>query len=164
TSSELDSDSPASFGEYETNFLTYGSGTDRHRTEFSEDITIQTDSLDASHFITKWSDKRRDFWEFGPENFPMNGRVWMPEGDGPFPVVLMVHGNHSMEHLSTAGYDYLGELLASRGFFFVSVDEDFVNYSNITGQPNDNYELRAWLLLQHLVALQEMNNDSDHLF
>src|SRR5699024_10418244 len=50
------------------------------------------------------------------------------------------------------------------GFFFVSVDEDFVNYSNMTGQPNDNYQLRAWLLLQHLMQLQTMTNDPDHVF
>lgn len=49
------------------------------------------------------------FWGFDEENLPLNGRVWMPEGDGPFPLVLMVHGNHLMEDFSDAGYDYLGK-------------------------------------------------------
>lgn len=163
TSKEVNDDSPASLGNYDTTFFTYGSGSDIQRQAFADDVAFKTTSLDASHFITKWSDERQEFWDFGPENFPMNGRVWMPEGEGPFPIVLMVHGNHSMEYLSTGGYDYLGELLASRGFFFVSVDEDFVNYSNISGQPNNNYELRAWILLQHLAQLQDMNMDEDHL-
>ena len=38
------------------------------------------------------------------------------EGAGPFPLVLIVHGNHDMAEFSDPGYEYLGELLASRGF------------------------------------------------
>lgn len=151
-------------GSYEVDFLTYGGGTDLHRKEFARDVNEITPSVDASHFITKWAEKRADFWGFGPENFPINGRAFMPQGQGPFPVILMVHGNHTMEHLSTAGYDYLGETLASQGFFFVSVDQDFVNYSNFTGQPNDNYLLRTWLLLQHLIQLNDMNEDPSSMF
>lgn len=158
---EADADSPTIRAPYETTFFTYGSGRDTQRDEFN-DVHFQTNPADASHFITKWSDDRRSFWNFGPENFPINGRAFMPQGEGPFPVVLMVHGNHTMEYFSTAGYDYLGELLAARGFFFVSVDQDFVNYSNHTGQPNDNYKLRTWLLLKHLVSLKEMNEDPSH--
>src|SRR5699024_6371502 len=37
----------------------------------------------------------------------------------------------------------------------------FVNYSHWRGSPNDNYQLRAWLLLQHLTQLQEMNETTD---
>src|SRR5699024_6532794 len=110
--------------------------------------------VDASHFITQWSDKRAAFWGFQPDNFPINGRVWMPDGEGKYPLILMVHGNHTMEYLSTAGCDYLGEMLASHGFIFISVDQDYVNYSNHLGQPNGNYKLRTWLLLQHLTQLQ----------
>ena len=47
---------------------------------------------------------------------PLNARVWHPAGDGPFPLVLVVHGNHRMEDFSDPGYAYLGETLASRGF------------------------------------------------
>src|SRR5699024_6030448 len=65
---------------------------------------------------------------------------------------------------STGGYDYLGKQLASRGFTFISVDEDFINYSNVSGAPNDNYELRAWMLLQHLLQLKDLNKTEDSLF
>jgi len=41
--------------------------------------------------------------------------------------VLVVHGNHSTEDCSDPGYDYLGELLASRGIILASVDENFIN-------------------------------------
>lgn len=159
---EIDSEgptleNPSQIGEYSYQFLSYGSGNDKYREEFGELVGIKTPTVDASHFITRWSDKRESFWGFDQSQLPVNGRLWLPEGDGPFPVILMVHGNHTMEDFSTSGYDYLGELLASRGFIAASVDEDFINYSNTSGIPNNNYELRAWMLLKHLVQLDELN-------
>ena len=51
----------------------------------------------------------------------------MPEGEGPFPLTLIVHGNHNMIDYSDDGYGYLGSLLASRRIIAVSVDENFLN-------------------------------------
>lgn len=155
---------PAQPGNYKYKFLTYGSGKDVHREEFGSKVDISTPTVDASDFITKWSKEREKFWEFSPANLPINGRVWLPAGEGKFPLILMVHGNHTMEYFSTDGYDYLGELLASRGFIAVSVDEDFINYSNTYGAPNDNYKLRAWMMIQHLIQLQSMNDDPASIF
>lgn len=155
---------PGKPGDYNYRFLTYGSGTDTQRIEFGEEVDEVTPSVDSSHFITKWSAKREKFWGFGPENLPINGRAFLPEGEGPFPVFLMIHGNHTMEYFSTAGYDYLGELLASRGILTISVDEDFINYSNRLGIPNDNYELRTWMILKHLSQLKQMNEDPSSTF
>ncbi len=152
---------PGQPGGYDFTFLTYGSGEDLHREAFGEQVDEVVPTVDASHFITKWGVKRKEFWGFDPSHLPLNGRVWLPEGAGPFPVVLMVHGNHTMEDFSTAGYDYLGEQLTSKGFLAISVDEDFVNFSNVSGSPNDNYELRAWLLLKHLQQLQVMNQSPE---
>src|SRR5699024_958969 len=135
---------PAEVGSYETEFFTYGSGSDKHRDVFGSDVAEETLAVDASHFIREWSDEREAFWDFDPTKFPRNGRVWMPEGEGDFPLILMVHGNHTMENFSTDGYDYLGELLSSHGFTFISVEEDYVNYSSFVGDPNDNYRLRSW--------------------
>lgn len=151
-------------GSYAPQFYTYGSGKDLHRKEFGTDVDEFAPSVDASHFITSWRKSRERFWGFNQENLPINGRVWMPEGKGPFPLLLITHGNHTMEYFSTAGYDYLGELLASRGIIAISIDQDFINYSNTYGIPNDNYKLRAWMFLKHLVHLQQKNNDPDSIF
>jgi hypothetical protein len=62
-------------------------------------------------------------------SLPINTRVWYPEGDGPFPLALIVHGNHNMQDYSDPGHEYLGELLASKGIILASVDENFINYS-----------------------------------
>lgn len=148
---------PAEKGNFTYQFYTYGSGQDIQREWFGEKVDEVTKSVDSSHFITKWGEKREKFWGFTEKNLPINGRVWLPDGEGTFPIVLMVHGNHTMEYLSTSGYDYLGEQLASHGFIAISVDEDFINFSNISNIPNRNYELRAWVMMQHLATLQRMN-------
>src|SRR5699024_10060677 len=148
-------ENPAQKGSYNYSFFTYGSGQDVHREEFGKDVDQITPTVDASHFITKWGKDREAFWKFGPSQLPINGRVLFPEGQGSFPIILMVHGNHTMEYFSTSGYDYLGELLASRGFIAISVDEDFINYSNAYGIPNDNYKLRAYMILEHIQELQD---------
>ncbi|GGM26195.1 hypothetical protein GCM10011351_09790 [Paraliobacillus quinghaiensis] len=154
-------ENPAEKGDYPYTFLTYGNGNDKYRKEFGESVDITTKAVDASSFITKWGEKRQEFWGFDQSELPVNGRVWLPKGDGPFPVILIVHGNHTMEDFSTSGYDYLGELLASRGFLTISVDEDFINYSNTSGSPNRNYELRVWTILEHFIQLQEMNQNTE---
>ena len=51
----------------------------------------------------------------------VTGQIYRPLGDGPFPLVLIVHGNHNMKDYSDPGYGYLGELLPSRGYIFASV-------------------------------------------
>ncbi|OUM95200.1 MAG: hypothetical protein A9Z00_14690 [Thermobacillus sp. ZCTH02-B1] len=143
-------------GPYGYAYFTYGSGTDRHRAEFGAEADVITRPADATSIHPKWSPIRTRFWGFGTNRLPLNGRVWMPEGDGPFPLVLIVHGNHLMEDFSDAGYAYLGERLASRGFIAVSVDENFLNYSVWSGIPKPDMKLRSWLLLRHLTEIAEL--------
>ena len=55
------------------------------------------------------ADERNSYWGFTPKEMPLNARVWYPDGPGPFPLVLVVHGNHNMRDFSDPGYDYLGD-------------------------------------------------------
>lgn len=151
--------SPAEPGPYEVSTLTYGSGNDAWQPEYGEAVDVTSEAVDASAYIKKWSVYRTAYWGFNQRALPLNGRVWMPaaaegsahaEGPGRFPLVLIVHGNHLMEDFSDDGYAYLGELLASRGFIAVSVDENFLNYSVWTGIPDNDMKVRAWILLKHL--------------
>ncbi|NGM85096.1 alpha/beta hydrolase [Paenibacillus sp. 7124] len=144
---------PGAPGAYAYRSFTYAGGSDRHRAEYGKAAAVLSSSVNASSYIKKWPPLRKLFWGFGPESLPLNGRVWMPEGNGPFPLVLIVHGNHMMEDFSDGGYDYLGELLASRGFIAISLDENFLNYSVWSGIPEEDYKLRAWMILKHLEQL-----------
>jgi hypothetical protein len=153
----LDAPNPAEPGPYEVATLFYGSGTDRHRAEYAGNVDVRTDSVDASPLVASprqglRARARRTYWGFGPDRLPLNARVWYPRGDGPFPLVLVVHGNHRMEESSDPGYTYLGRLLASRGFILASIDENFLNFSR-SCRGDEDLGLRGWLLLKHLELL-----------
>lgn len=163
--SELGLEDPSQKGPFEVDIFTYGSGTDKKRPEYAAKVKIKTPTVDASLLLPDWKGKkkkwREKFWGFGVENFPLNGRVYMPKGDGPFPLVVMVHGNHSMIDYSDAGYAYLGELLASRGSIAVSVDENFINAHWSGDFRGKEMPARGWLQLKHLEQWQKWNNGAE---
>lgn len=164
TVAPLTAPNPGLPGAYAYRSFTYGSGSDRHRPEFGAQAELISEPADASSYTSGWTRLRTWFWSFGPDALPLNGRVWMPEGEGPFPLVLIVHGNHSMEDFSDTGYAYLGELLASRGFIAVSLDENFLNYSAWSDIPDNDYKLRAWIILKHLEQLAEYGDTPGNPF
>ena len=160
----LDAANPEEPGGYAVQSFTYGSGEDRHRELFAAEVDVRTAAVDASRYIAKWPWLKKLFWGFDQSDLPVNGRVWMPEGAGPFPLVLMVHGNHLMEDFSDGGYGYLGELLASKGIIAVSVDENFLNYSVWSGIPEQDMKMRAWMLLKHMEQIAQLNDNPDNPF
>ncbi|RIW27191.1 alpha/beta hydrolase [Bacillus salacetis] len=157
SSKTIQAEDPSKPGEFNVNTFTYGSGMDKRRHEFAEGVEYRTDTLNASRVSGGWNKYRTWFWGFDETEIPLNGTVWMPEGKGKFPLVLMVHGNHIMEEFSDEGYAYLGELLASRGYIAVSIDENFLNTSSWSGSLNNEISTRAWLLLKHLNQFEEFN-------
>ncbi len=149
---------PADRGPYGVRTVLYGSGTDIRRPEFGSGVAIKTRTVDASDFFKdfkgwkRWARKR--YWRFDMDRLPLNARVWMPEGAGPFPLALIVHGNHGMAEFSDPGYAYLGELLASRGIILASIDENFLN-SGLFHDPPKQQAVRGWMLLEHLKLWRE---------
>ena len=145
----LDAPNPAVPGPFRVGRLYYGNGTDRRRPHFRDSVAFKTAVVDASPFVSiqpAQAKDRQGYWGFDTKKFPLNATVWYPEGDGRFPLVLIVHGNHNPRDYSDPGYAYLGELLASRGYIFASVDMNFIN--GLSGE-NDG---RGWMLLKHLEA------------
>ncbi|MCL4233582.1 MAG: hypothetical protein KJ042_03580 [Deltaproteobacteria bacterium] len=88
---------------------------------------------------------------------PLHGLGHIPDGAGPFPLVLIVHGNHSASELSYPGYQYLTEHLATHGMIAISVEEDFLN-----GGVSGEMDARGIVLLRHLHLFREWNADSGH--
>jgi len=168
----LDLPDPGKPGPYKVRFLTYGSGNDALRPEYAAGAAVISKPVDALKLDEQWTGMsgwiRTHYWGFGPSAFPVQGRVWMPESGptaGPFPLVLIVHGNHDMEKFSDSGYAYLGEHLAGQGFIVVSVDENFLNNSTadeinpFNMRSGSENRVRAWLLLEHLVQWRGWNAD-----
>lgn len=157
---------PSEAGNFAVAHFTYGSGTDRHRQEFRSGVRYRTQPVDATPILHAWEGSaakwREKFWGFDAKALPLNGRVWMPEGEGSFPLMLIVHGNSSIEKFSDPGYAYLGELLASRGFVAVSVDQNFVNGTWSGDFRGLEMPTRGWMLLKHLAQWQDWNQDRHH--
>ena len=154
----IEAPDPSINGPYSYQTYFYGSGNDKHRKEYGEDVDFKTESVDANPFVEVYDYMPR-YWGFDFDKLPLNGRVWFPDGNGPFPLVLIVHGNHNMKDFSDPGYEYLGKLLASRGFITASVDENFLN-QKFWGE-ND---ARAFVLLEHLKVWDEWNQTEGHPF
>jgi len=163
----LDLPNPGLPGDCGVLTLTYGSGKDGHRHEYGAGADLISRSVDGSKLIDNWDGLagwlRTSYWGFDATALPLQARVWYPDGDGPFPLVLIVHGNHSMEDFSDPGYGYLGELFASRGMILASVDENFLN-SSISARVNlladrpglkEENDARGWVMLQHLAQWRE---------
>lgn len=161
---------PSERGPYSVKKLTYGSGKDLHRPEYGAAVDIKTNPVNGLAFIDNWEGFggwwREKYFGFNSSSLPINARVWYPEGEGPFPLALVVHGNHSMQDYSDPGYEYLGELLASKGIILASVDENFINgsWSNLFGRLEKENDARAWLLLEHLKVWHVWNEKANHLF
>ena len=157
----LDAPDPGLPGSFGVRTLYYGSGTDKNRAEYRDSVSIRTPVVDASKLVDLGStaEEREDYWGFGPDSMPLNARVWYPDGEGPFPLVLVVHGNHDMRDFSDPGYDYLGELLASRGYILASVDENFIN-----GGIQQENDARGWFLLKHLELFERFDGEAGNPF
>src|SRR5580700_7130420 len=158
---------PSAPGPFHVLKLFYGVGNDIRRLEYGSSVAIKTRTVDASDFFKdfngwkRWA--RKKYWKFDEDKLPLNARVWYPDGNGPFPLVLIVHGNHGMAEFSDPGYAYLGELLASRGFILVSVDENFLN-SGLFHDPPKQQQVRGWMLLEHLKLWREWNQAAGNPF
>lgn len=136
----------------------YGSGRDIRRPEFRDSITYRTRTVDASPYARMepaMARSRKKYWGYDNTAFPLNARVWYPDAEGTFPLVLVVHGNHNMKEFSDPGYQWLGELLASRGFILASIDENFLN-----GSLRNENDARGWMLLKHLEVFRALNDSA----
>lgn len=152
---------PFERGPHDVQQFRYGSGPDNRRSVYGDSVALRTQPVDLARFsagFTGWrSAVHEGYWGFGLERSPVNGMVWLPEGRFRAPVVLMVHGV-STEERSEAGFAYLAEHLASRGFAVVSVDANFLSGPWAT-HGDAAMAARSWLLLQHLSALAAWNGE-----
>jgi dienelactone hydrolase len=157
----IDAPNPAERGPLTVRHLYYGSGRDKNRTEYRDSVAIKTDSVDASKFVdlAATARSRNKYWGFTPRGMPLNARVWYPDGPGPYPLVLIAHGNHDMRDFSDPGYEYIGQLLASRGYIVASLDMNFIN-----GGISRENDARGWFFLKHADLWRTWNGTAGHQF
>lgn len=125
---------------------------------------------------------------FGPPTFPdlveVRGNVHYPTdlSDGPFPVLLFLHGRHSTCYAewggtsiawpctgafdpipSYQGYDYLGEHFASLGYIVISVSANSISSTDNT-TPDFGMRARGELLQYHLDLWNDWNTSGGDPF
>ncbi|HQT90636.1 MAG TPA: alpha/beta hydrolase [Candidatus Kryptobacter bacterium] len=165
---QLTAPDPSLDGPFKPKLLFYGSGWDHQRPEYGKLVAMKTLTVDVTPFFSDTGgigNKLREwYWGFDLKHCPLNARVWYPEGNGPFPLVLIVHGNHQMEKYSDAGYDYLGRLLAGRGFIMASVDENFLNGNWVKDFGQKENFTRGWILLKHLEQWRKWDSTPGNSF
>jgi hypothetical protein len=146
---------PRETGPHEIRRFRYGSGADSRRRTYGDSVVLTTQPVDLGRFsagFVGWrSSVHEEYWGFGLDRSPVNGMVWLPEGSFRAPLVVLLHGVSTAER-SEAGFGYLADLLASRGFAVVSVDANFLSGPWAT-HGDAAMSARSWLLLQHLTTL-----------
>lgn len=125
--------------------------------------------------------------DFGPPTFPelveVTGSVHYPTdlSDGPFPVILILHGRHSTCYSggstsiawpctgsfspipSYRGYNYLAEQLASHGYIVISVSANSIS-STDNSTPDFGMRARGELLQHHLDLWNDWNTSGGDPF
>jgi dienelactone hydrolase len=159
---------PGARGPFAVRTLTYGSGTSVRRPEYGAAAGFLTTSVDGSRVFGGYGGLAGSFfrwyWGFDFGALPLNGLVWYPEGEGPYPLVIIVHGNHAMSEPSEPGYAYLADHLASQGYLVAAVDQNFLNGLVFFDGQFAEMPLRAWMVLQHLQQWRTWNGTPSHPF
>jgi hypothetical protein len=126
-------------------------------------------------------------YDFGAQAIPLaniggirgevQGKIYLPAGGGPHPLVLFMHGRHATCYNTTtnasaniwpcpagdaeipsyAGYDGAGDALASNGYTVVSISANAINANDNQLAPDDGAVARGQLFLDTLTWLKKAN-------
>ena len=102
---------------------------------------------------------------YGPE-FPvrLHGEIGIPNGDGKYPIVFVLHGSHPVTTVETERYDlgftYLIKKLASKGYLTVSINVNAQYVLDYYGEPFE-YERLTSIFNSHLEYLGKAIHGED---
>lgn len=97
--------------------------------------------------------------------YHIDGIMGVPEGEGPFPLVLITHGSHSNDDETLrfdTGFRYLVETLTKQGLVVVSMDmsKPYIwKYGD-----NDDREKSQYLAMEHLNRLIQANKGESETY
>lgn len=160
---------PSEPGIYETKLMFYGSGNDKQRKEYAEEVDFISGSVDLSPYLPQLHDYRLKwreyYWGFDLNASPLNARVWLPIKEGQYPLVCIALPNNPNKTNLESGYDYIGKLLASNGYIVAILDQNFLNSSRLGGDFGGAGILgRGIHILEHLKLWHEWNEREVHPF
>lgn len=117
-----------------------------------------------------------DWQGFRYDLAPLFGYISVPDGAGPYPVVVFVHGLQSDATVNSAkGFVYLCEHLASLGIIGITVSTDFLNRAAFPGKKVGDQTIypstyttysriggRMFVMFEHLRQLGIWNSTPGH--
>ncbi|MBO5365905.1 MAG: alpha/beta fold hydrolase, partial [Peptococcaceae bacterium] len=97
-----------------------------------------TDNMAASNSMQLENDIEVTF---GSEEYPISGSLTLPDGDGPFPAVILVHGSGPSDRNEQIGPNLpfmdLAEQLSAQGIAVLRYDKRTYLYANQLAQRTD---------------------------
>ena len=97
-----------------------------------------TDNMAASNSMQLENDIEVTF---GSEEYPISGSLTLPDGDGPFPAVILVHGSGPSDRNEQIGPNLpfmdLAEQLSAQGIAVLRYDKRTYLYANQLAQQTD---------------------------
>lgn len=143
---------PAEYGEFE--FTTMHYGPKPFLLDFSS-LDIISTNIDLPDFLSEYSRNQGyehdAYHDFDQNDVALKAKLWLPMSTSAKPLVFLVHGN------SPPGFNYLGDLLASRGYAVVKIDQTYLN--GLWGENG----ARGWILLEHIKLLKKWNTQPENL-
>ena len=90
------------------------------------------------------------------QSFSRYGEIYLPEGEGPFPLVYI---NSEFIKANELGFAYLGKHLASKGFLVAIFPELDIKKASVMQSKTDYYWYQGVVLLETLIGLERSLKD-----
>jgi len=98
-----------------------------------------------------------------PVPCPLDGIIAAPEGDGPFPLVVVFHGLRRVQNVYDTvydGFDYLIQQLAAEGYVAIAYNVN-IEYESFKFGESSNYEWAYELYHQQMALLRQANDGQE---
>ncbi len=110
--------------------------------------------------------------EFGQEPYIIKGELNIPEGDGPFPAVIIVHGSGPVDRdgtiASSTPYKDISKGLAEKGIAVLTYDKRTYTYSSELASSSDKFTVYDETIDDAVYALNYLKTidgiDSNNIF
>lgn len=93
---------------------------------------------------TKWTLQENVIYTPDDWPEPLHADIYLPQGEGPHPAVLAVHGG-GWERRSPDDMEWIAEELASQGFAVMNIEYRFAPEYRFPSQLNDLQQAMHWL-------------------
>lgn len=119
-----------------------------------EKIVLEPLVIDLSKYLSIQNNEQTNTGS--SQIFSRYGEVYLPEGEGPFPLVYI---NSELINANELGFAYLGKHLASKGYLTAIFPELDIKKANVLQNKTDRYWFQGVVLLETIKGLERTLKD-----